>query len=96
MKRRPLGDKQNGHGVCRDRLRKVELATKTEAFDQLSVTLFRLSLEVIEKFAALGNHGQEATAAGEIFFVLTHVGGEEFDPLGQNGDLVIGASGVCF
>lgn len=70
------------------------LATQPEALDELLVAFLGLPPEVVEQLAALGNEAQEATAAGEVLLVASHVLGEVLDALGQQGDLEIGAAGV--
>jgi len=71
-----------------------ELATKSEALNELLVTLVGLTVEVIKKLATLSYHREESATAGEVFFVLTHVVSEMNDALGEKCNLEFGTTGV--
>ena len=64
--------------------------------DDLLVAFFRALLDVIKKFAALGNQGEESTAGREVLLVDVQMVGQMEDPSGEERHLVWGASGVSF
>ncbi len=75
---------------------KFSLAAESETSDDLLILFFGAFLDVIQQLAALGNEGQETAAGRIILFMDIHVVRQVEDPLGEEGHLVRGATGVSF
>ena len=70
------------------------LASEVQGLEKLLVPLRIGPVQVVEKLAAPRDKAQQPAARREVLFVVGHVTGEVVDPLGQLGDLDVGASGV--
>ena len=72
----------------------ISLPPQAEGCDEASVALHVLTAQVVEEPAALADHHQQAAPAVVVVLVLPQVLGEVVDPLGQDGHLDLGGSGV--
>lgn len=74
----------------------LNLAAKTKAFDNLLVTLFAVSLEVIKQLTSASYEAEKTAAAGNVLFVASKVIGDVNDTLGKKCYLVVCTTGVTF
>ena len=86
--------KQKGHSENHRGLSQIGLLTQIERFQDRLITVFRLTLEVVEELSAARHEAEKSATGGKIFLVILHVIREMLDPLGHEGDLEVGASGV--
>jgi hypothetical protein len=70
------------------------LATQTQAADQILITLLVLALEVIQQLAALVDHLQQPAAGMMVLLVGGEMAHEVFDARGQQRDLDLGRARV--
>ena len=70
------------------------LLSDTQLGDQGTIALDVLLLQVVQQAPALTDHLQQAPVGVLILGVVLHVNGQLVDPLGQNGDLDLGRTGV--
>jgi len=74
----------------------LALAAQLEAVANLGVALRLGGGEVIQVFAALGDHFEQAAPGSVVFRVFGEVGGEVVDALGEERGLNGGTAGVAF
>lgn len=83
-----------GQVSWRRKFRGSGLLAEIEFLDELLIALGSSLLEIIKKTAALGDHPEKTATRGMILGVGLEMVGQGADPLGEAGDLDIGAAGV--
>jgi hypothetical protein len=71
-----------------------ELATQTQSFDKILVTINILALEVVQQFTTLIDQTQKTTTGVVILFVLHKMRGQVVDAGGQQSHLDLGGTRV--
>src|SRR6056297_4014315 len=82
-------------GCLCDPMDRNMLAADAEAFDEVFVTTFVLTPEVVQQLTALRDHFQKTTAAVVVFLVGLEVLGQRGDTRGEDGNLYFGRAGVA-
>ena len=76
--------------------RAAGLFPQVQLLDHAFVPVRGGPLQVIEKFAAAGDHLQQTAPGGMIFDVALEMIGELVDALGEKGHLDVRAAGILF
>jgi hypothetical protein len=74
----------------------MKLSAQTQALDELFVSLFVRSPEVIQKAPTPAHHHNQATARAMVPDMTLEVIGQILDALGQQGHLHLRGSGIPF